>query len=258
MGIDKLNHLKIKIGCTPEELVKAQRLRHEIFNIEMQSGAAEAHASIDHDRFDDICDHIIIIDEDKDAIVGTYRLLLGSVAAENNGFYSETKFHLDPVKRLKGGMLEVGRACIQKDYRRGKVLNLLWQGIAHYCKERQVRYIFGCASIMTADPRQISEYYCMLKALGLVKQMGIEPADKTRAIALDETIAVENPKKIFLKLPVLFKGYMSLGLKVCSCPVEGNFGSAIFFVLLDMADMNKSYKRRFLGDYLNEPSSEKS
>lgn len=249
----ELTNLQLKIGCTPDELKKAQRLRFEIFNIEMDAGVKPTEASVlDCDEFDDICDHIIIVDTDKDMVVGTYRLLLGTVAAQHKGFYSETKFNLESIKRLEGGLLEVGRSCIHKDYRRSQALNLLWQGIAQYCKSHQVRYIFGCANIMTADSRQVNEYFCMLKKLDLVQKIGVEPVDKKQAIIIDENIPVDNPKKIFKKLPTLFKGYMSLGLKVCSYPVKGDFGTAVFFVLLDMQDMNKSYKRRFLGNYLNE------
>lgn len=243
--------LKLKIGCTPEELKKAQKLRYEVFDLEMNKNLGLANSGgVDEDEFDDICEHIIVVDESRDMVVGTYRMLLGEAASRHHGFYSETKFNLNAVKRLDGGLLEVGRSCVHKDYRDNQVLNLLWQGIVQYTIKNKVKYIFGCANIMTADLHKISEYYSIFKVLGLIHPIDVLPKDKEHAIAIDEKIEAANPKKAYAGLPTLFKGYMNIGLKVCGYPVKGDFGTAIFFVLLDIQNMNRSYKRRFFGDYL--------
>ena len=244
-------NLRLKIGCTPEDLKKAQRLRFEVFNQEMNKDERPlSDTLLDQDEFDDICEHIIIVDTKRDIVVGTYRMLLDSAAGKNKGFYSQTKFNLEAIKRLEGPLLEVGRSCVHKDYRDRQVLNLLWQGIVQYAVAHEVKYIFGCANILTADPYQVSEYFCMLKAMGLFLDMGISPLKAKHAIAIDENLTIDNPKAVFNKLPTLFKGYMNVGLKVCSYPVMGDFKTAVFFVLLDIQNMNKVYKRRFFGDYL--------
>ena len=251
-----MSDLKLKIGCTLEELKKAQRLRFEVFDLEMNKNPELTNSGgIDRDEFDDICEHIIVTDESKGMVVGTYRMLLGEAASRHHGFYAETKFDLSAVKRLAGGLLEVGRSCVHKDYRDNQVLNLLWQGIVQYAIKNKVKYIFGCANIMTANLSEISEYYNMFEVLGLIHNIGISPKDKAHAIPIDEKIEVANPKKAYANLPTLFKGYMNIGLKVCGYPVKGDFGTAVFFVLLDIQNMNKSYKRRFFGDYLADKIS---
>ena len=244
-------NLKLKIGCTAQELERAQRLRFEVFDLEMNKnpGFKPPASGLDKDEFDGICEHIIVIDEDKGLVVGTYRMLLRSVADRHQGFYSETKFNIDAIKKLPGEQLEVGRSCVHKDYRDNQVLNLLWQGIVQYTIAHQAKYIFGCANILTADLREIQEYCSMFKTLGLLGEMHVTPRHPAHAISIDG-LEVPNPKEIYQKLPTLFKGYMNIGLKVCGLPVKGDFGTAVFFVVLDIQNMNKSYKRRFFGDYL--------
>ena len=46
-------------------------------------------------------------------IVGTYRLLKASVAADC-GYYSESEFDLTAVKTYPGEILELGRTCFTR------------------------------------------------------------------------------------------------------------------------------------------------
>ena len=248
-----MSNLKIKFATTPEELTGAQRLRFEVFDLEINGGATSHNSSgLDQDEYDEACDHLIIIDTSKNMVIGTYRLLLDTVAKKNRGFYTETKFNIDHFKRLEGRLLEVGRSCVQKEYRNRIVLNLLWEAIAEYAMKNRVRYIFGSANIMTDDRNAINQYFSMFKALGLYENMGITAVHKDHAIPIDETIQIELPQKLFENLPTLFKGYMHIGLKVCGYPVEGDFKTALFPVLLDIKKVNKVYRRKFFGDYLLE------
>ena len=45
--------------------------------------------------------------------------------------------------------VEVGRACIAKEYRNIQALLLLWQGLANYLIFSNNQYFFGCASLLT-------------------------------------------------------------------------------------------------------------
>ena len=148
-----------KFASTPQELTQALQLRFEVFKIELLGKTnSSSDSCIEKDDFDSFCEHLIIIDTTKNQVVGTYRLLLDSVAEANNGFYSETKFNIQNVRQLEGKLLEVGRSCIHKNYRNQQILNLLWQGITQYAIKHHVQYIFGNASLMTDDPQRISQY----------------------------------------------------------------------------------------------------
>ncbi len=244
-------HLKFKITQNPEEIKEAQRLRYKVFVQEIKgAGEDPAGDAVDEDPFDKVCDHLIIFDQDSRRVIGTYRMLLGGVADAHFGFYTETKFDLRSIRALQGGLLEVGRSCVQKEYRDRTVLNLLWEGIAQYVKAHGVRYIFGSSNIMTGDVRRVSEFFAMFKALGLFQDHGVSPVDEAHRITLMDDVVVDDPRRLFGELPTLFKGYMHIGLKVCGLPAQGDFATALFPVLLDIKDMNKAYKKRFFGDYL--------
>ncbi len=50
-------------------------------------------------------------------------------------------------------MIELGRACVQRQHRNLVVLGLLWKGIADYAKERGGRYLIGCSSLTSQDAK---------------------------------------------------------------------------------------------------------
>jgi putative hemolysin len=81
------------------------------------------------DEFDLRCDHLIIQDAASREVIGTYRV---NASTYSRNFYSNKEFHLDNFLRSPGCKLELGRACIHKDYRNGRVLSLLWKGIVMY------------------------------------------------------------------------------------------------------------------------------
>src|ERR1041384_6968495 len=70
------------------EVRAAQALRYAVFNLELNEGLAESHATgLDADSFDAICDHLLVEHSATGEIVGTYRLQSGFTAAANRGYY---------------------------------------------------------------------------------------------------------------------------------------------------------------------------
>ncbi|MEL6343612.1 MAG: GNAT family N-acyltransferase [Myxococcota bacterium] len=130
------------------DLRAVQRLRFEVFNLELGEGLDSAYAlGRDEDVYDDACHHLMVIERDA-GVVGTYRMQTAAIARAGRGFYAATEFDLSPLQAdvLEQGV-EVGRACIAAEHRSGRVLSLLWQGLAHYMSWQQKRYLFGCCSV---------------------------------------------------------------------------------------------------------------
>jgi putative hemolysin len=144
----------LKTITSSEELVEALKLRYQVFHREMIG--KKKSTGVDVDQFDFICDHLIIIDQRIDKIIGTYRL---NSSLFSNHFYSANEFNLRKILETEGNKLELGRACIQKDYRNGIVISLLWRGIAEYMQKSNSEILFGCASIKTESPRQAALLY---------------------------------------------------------------------------------------------------
>ena len=110
----------------------------------------------DKDRFDDVCDHLIVEEKTTGAIVGTYRLQMGDVAGRNFGYYSEQEFCFAPYEAMRNQIVELGRACIHREHRSPELLHLLWRGIARYALANGGRYMMGCCSLNSQDSEERS------------------------------------------------------------------------------------------------------
>src|SRR5436190_11982060 len=106
-----------RLARSADELRRAQRLRFEVFNLELGEGLAESYVTgADVDPFDEFCDHLIVEELPTGEIVGTYRLQTGQLAAANLGYYSEREFDFAPYEPFRCELIELGRACVQADH----------------------------------------------------------------------------------------------------------------------------------------------
>jgi putative hemolysin len=243
-----MSELEIKITNDAGEVRAAQRLRFEVFNLEMNKGLQTSYGrGLDVDEFDPFCDHLIVRDRSSRAIVGTYRLLRGSQAREHIGFYSEREFDLQRIKRLPGELLELGRSCARRDFRDKPLIPLMWEAIAGYVKTHGVRYLFGCASLYTTDAREVSECFSLLKRKHYGgDELGAEPLAACRLEGMQMNAPLVDEQAAFLKLPSLIRGYLRLGAVVCGPPaLDRDFGTADFLMLLDINKLSSDYLRRF-------------
>lgn len=102
-------------------------------------------------------------------MIGTYRMQTYEMAAAANGFYSAAEFDLTrlPEEIIKNSV-EVGRACIAEAHRNGRVLFLLWRGLAVYMMLTKKRYLFGCCSLTSQNPQEGKQVMDYLQANGHV------------------------------------------------------------------------------------------
>jgi putative hemolysin len=244
----RMSDFEITITQDKNEILEAQRLRFEVFNLEMGKGLASSYEKgLDSDEYDSFCDHLIVRDSHSKRVIGTYRLLLGAKAPRRVGFYSEGEFDLEKIKRLKGEVLELGRSCTHKDYRDKALIPLMWEAIARYVKTHRVKYLFGCASLYTTDPFEVSEAFGLLKAKYYApEEFRVHPLPGKSFSGLDEGARIEDEHALFSHLPNLFKGYLRIGALVCGLPaLDAEFGTADFFLLLDINHLGGDYLRRF-------------
>jgi putative hemolysin len=243
-----MSDLEIKISRDRDEIQEAQRLRFEVFNLEMKKGLQSSHQrGLDVDDYDPLCEHLIVRSLENRQVVGTYRLLLGSEARKHFGFYSEKEFNLEKIKSLRGELLELGRSCAHKDYRDKALVPAMWEAIARYVKRHRVRYLFGCASLYTTDPREAGEFYSLLKQKHYApEKYRVQPVPEKLFHDMDENIEIEDDAAVFLRLPSLIKGYLRIGALLCGPPaLDSEFGTTDLFLLLDMKRMSSEYLDRF-------------
>lgn len=238
---------EVKIATEKSEIEQAQRLRFEVFNLELNKGLKSSYAQgLDVDEFDSYCDHLLVRDLKSRDVVGTYRLMRSSQAREHIGFYSEKEFDLAQIKLLDGQLMELGRSCARKDFRDRALIPLMWDAIAEQVKRYQVRYLFGCGSLYTTEVSGVSAMFSLLKNRYYAPEAyRVMPVDRCRFADLTDDVFIADEQVLFQKLPSLIKGYLRIGALVCGPPaLDSEFGTADFFLLLDFGTLKDEYLKR--------------
>ncbi len=242
-------HFLVKTAESGVELEECLKLRFEVFHKEFMN--KKRTFGVDIDKLDFLCDHLVIIDKRIGKTIGTYRL---NCSRYTDTFYSSGEFHLDQVLTEPGYKLEMGRACIHKDYRNGAVMGLLWRGIAEYIQLTESKYLFGCASIKTMDKYESALIYKWLCDNGhMMSEYDIVPTRKYRFAGFYECLeyiegsnSSVKPEAIRDMIPTLFHSYIRAGAKACGEPaLDRDFGCVDFLILLKMDEMSPLFARKY-------------
>jgi putative hemolysin len=210
--------LSVRLAEDEIDIEAAQALRYRVFYEEMRARPTTdmARYRLDFDAFDPVCDHLLVIDEslgpDVDGVVGTYRLLRGSHAHRVGGFYSAGEFDLPAFGHAPGGLLELGRSCVDARYRHRATMQLLWRGIAEYVFRHEIKLMFGCASLPGTDVDMLAESLSYLRHFHLAPPELRGRARAERYVDMDQLPADDvDPRRAAARLPPLIKGYLRLG-----------------------------------------------
>lgn len=232
----------VSFARTQDEVLESQKLRYRIFAGELGAQIDGGEAGIDQDQYDAFCRHLLVREAETGRVVACTRILTDDQAQRAGGFYSAGEFELSMIDALPGRVMEIGRTCVDAEYRNGAVIATLWQRLAGFFTEHGFDYLFGCASIgledggaqahaileqirarhMAPEYHRVRPYYALPVADG-------RPADK-------------------VKLPPLLKAYLSLGAKACGEAYwDREFNCADVFMLLNVSELCPRYARHFLG-----------
>ena len=233
--------LTVRLASSASDVIAAQRLRYKVFCEEMGADL-HRHDGRDVDQFDAVCEHLLVVDEALDKVVGTYRILAPWGARAVKRMYSEGEFRIDSLKPIAHEIFEVGRACIHPAYRSSGALARLWTGLGAYVRDHQVKYLAGCASVpLDSGSLNLGALRAELMSKHLAPvEFRVEPIRGLQSLG-DPTGSRPVP-------PPLLKGYLRLGAWVCGEPAwDPDFDSADFFVLLPIERMVPRYAQHFLG-----------
>lgn len=232
--------LHYSFARSPSEVMEAQRLRYKVFAEEM-GARLPGHDELDRDGFDAFCEHLLVRDTETGEVVGTYRILDPQMADEAGGYYSAGEFDLTRLMHLSFSMVELGRACVHRDYRNGATISLLWAGLAKFMQKNGYEYLIGCASIGMADGGHLAA--SLYESL---KDKHLAPAEYRvfpRCPLPIEALRQDVPAAC----PALLKGYLRLGAYICGEPHwDPDFNSADLLVMLPMSRMSRRYAGHFL------------
>ncbi len=221
--------------------MEALRLRYRVFGEELHATLPDAHLGLDRDRFDARCAHLIVRDQQNGRVVGTYRLLDAPGAELTGGFYAETEFDLSRVRANGTRLLEVGRACIDADYRTGSTIATLLAALTTHVMQHGFEHVIGCASIPIGGDPGGAAAVCrrLVDTHGAPPEWRATPHRPLPVRSIGPCPAVP--------VPPLLKAYLRMGARVGGDPAwDPEFDTADVFIVLPVAQMEQRWTRRLL------------
>jgi putative hemolysin len=232
---------RVGLAQNLDDLMECQRLRYLVFNCELGEGLESSESlGLDRDRFDFICDHLLVRELSSGQLVGTYRMQTGYRATGNLGYYGEQIFDFAPFEAIRGEVLECGRACVHKDYRNTNVLHMLWKGIARYAEHCNARYLLGCSSLTSQNEAEGVALYERLREKYLVEAaLRTEPRAEFRCKGGEEPVLAPA-------IPRLFRAYLEISARLCGPPaIDREFRTIDYLTLFDLANLPERVRARF-------------
>lgn len=261
----RYKNLEVRLARSSHDVRRAQRLRYEVFYEEMNASptAKMTRTRRDSDEFDPICDHFIVLDHGEDVevsgknafpkskpkIVGTYRVLRQSIAAQFGGFYSQSEYDLTPLlaRHKDKNFCELGRSCVLAPYRNKRTVDLLWKGIWAYVILHNIDVLIGVASLQGTHVPDHAQTLSLMHHHhaappewqvrahdDLYTEMNLVPKDQ-----LDTRAAMRA-------LPPLIKGYLRVGAFIGNGAfLDSQFDTTDVMIIQPTAKIASRYAKYF-------------
>ncbi|MGF1650901.1 MAG: GNAT family N-acetyltransferase [Hyphomicrobiaceae bacterium] len=261
----KIGALEVRLAASRRDIIRAQRLRYQVFYEEMSAKPTVSAQLLrrDEDRFDQLCDHLLVVDTSEvdrkpglirrrrqPKVVGTYRILRENMLRPGVSFYTQGEYDIaELLQRHRGrqNFMELGRSCVLPQYRTKRTVELLWHGLWTYIREHKVTVMMGCASFEGTDPSAHASALSFLYHHRLAP-----PAWRVRALpelhVPMNTLASEaiDPRAALKALPPLIKGYLRLGAFVGDgAVIDQQFGTTDVFIILPVEAIDPRYFEHF-------------
>ena len=233
---------------------------------------------IDLDQFDSYYHHLFLWDNDDKAVVGAYRMGLGSHIFKNygiDGFYLQDLFRFEPeLYDMMSKSIEMGRAYIVKEYQQKPMpLFLLWKGIVHTTlRFPEHKYLIGGVSISNQFSNfskslmiefMKSNYWdpYVAQYIRPKKEFKVQLKDADKEFIFDETQAdlnkfdklINEVEPGSLRLPVLIKKYIKQNAKVVAFNVDPLFNNSVDGLMyIKIADLPESTVKPVMEEFQAE------
>ena len=254
----KVRDYEVRLTRNKEERRMVRALRYAVFCEEEGAFATEEQKNLreEYDSYDRFAEYMAVFHNGN--VVGCYRIIDRAAAEKMGSFYTEYEYNISKIKKVRGNIAEMSRACVDARYRdNALVMRLLWAGLSEYVLRRRVRVLFGVASWVGQKPGLSSH------AISYLYYNRLAPA-RLRATVLSENFHESlNPglsrmnimPKIFVdeeealrQMPPLIKGYLRVGADFGNgVYIDKGFNTYDVFVTLQTKNISAPYQKHFLG-----------
>ncbi|MBO5696749.1 MAG: GNAT family N-acetyltransferase [Alphaproteobacteria bacterium] len=254
----KVRDFEVRLTRNKEERKQVRQLRYKVFVEEEGAGTTEEQRALgeEYDAYDRFAEYMAVFHQGR--VVGTYRIIDRNSAEKMGGFYTENEFNISKIKKYRGNIAEMSRACVDPAYRENAlVMRMLWAGLGEYIVRRKIGVLFGVASWVGTKPVKSAQaisylYYnhltpSRLRATVLPEKFaeGVNPKLSRMNILPREFIDESDARR---EMTPLIKGYLRLGASFGKGVfVDAPFNSYDVFVMVETRKMDAAYQKHFLG-----------
>lgn len=264
--------------ATAQEMPNIIREIGRLREITFRAVGEGTNRAIDLDEFDLYYHHLFLWDNQEKAIVGAYRMGMGSQIFESrgiDGFYLQDLFKFEPeLYRMMSESIEMGRAFIVSDYQQKPMpLFLLWKGIVHTTlRHPEHKYLIGGVSIsnqFTNFSKSLmiefmkSHYWdpYVAQYVRPKKEFKVKLKDADKEFVFDETASdlnkfdrlIDEVEPGSLRLPVLIKKYIKQNAKVVAFNVDPLFNNSVDGLMyIKIADLPESTVKPVMEEFQAE------
>jgi putative hemolysin len=156
---------------------------------------------------------------------------------------------------MRAGILELGRASIDRERRKPEAVTLLWRGIAGYADCMGLRTLIGRSSLNSKGPAEGWQVYRQLSQYGVSREFETMPTVRYACPIEQKGQGAQPPARQELRththsldnIPRLLKTYMAIGARIAAPPAwDREFGTIDFLTLLDLKLISPAARNRFL------------
>lgn len=202
-------------------------------------------AGPDRDAFDEACVHVLVRDTGSGALVCCFRMLVLEGGKDVGKSYSAQFYELSALRAFDGRMVELGRFCIDPDWKDPDILRIAWGAMTGFVDAHGVEMLFGCSSFAGTRAEDYLDAFAVLKDRHLApKRWG--PRAKAAEVFRFARRLRRKPdmRKAMQRMPPLLRTYLMMGGWVSDhAVVDRRLNTLHVFTGLEIAAIPAARKR---------------
>jgi L-ornithine Nalpha-acyltransferase len=198
-----------RLADSAADILAAKTLRYQCF---VAGRPADRGQGVDEDRFDALCQHMLIEEAGSGALACTYRLMSFASGADIHLSYAAQSYDLKQLSALSYPLLELGRFCIAPGRTPdADLLRVAWGAIARLVDMQAVGLLFGCSSFPGADPARHTHALQALARRHLAPTMMAPQKKHGETVDYAANLTQFDPKAALAQTPALLRTYLMMG-----------------------------------------------
>jgi len=168
----------------------------------------------DNDELDQRCIHYLIFDKfNSYKLVCVFRVYLIHNSNQLCNSYSSKFYKLNNLKKIQDPMLELGRFCVDPNYRDPKIIMTAWSAIRNLVEKNKIKFLFGCSSFIGTSIDRYLDCFKFLKTKYIAPKKYNLYVKAPKVFKFNNLINLNNfcLKKAKKNLPPLLSFYLNLG-----------------------------------------------